>query len=113
MAQTWVSVPIFNRTELLGFHAGDDAGSVGAGQPLVVERRQPDVFPLPFCDWCPLRVCSLSPSAIGARYGYVLSPLLRLVRVAHLAIARAGAAEPLVRLLRTGARRGRLRPFGG
>eukprot|EP00976_Prorocentrum_cordatum_P054366 1096896-Prorocentrum_minimum.AAC.3 len=25
------------------------------------------MFSLPFHDWCPLRVCSLSPSAIGAR----------------------------------------------
>eukprot|EP00976_Prorocentrum_cordatum_P087698 1187011-Prorocentrum_minimum.AAC.12 len=37
------------------------------------------MFSLPFHDWCPLWVCSLSPSAIGARYGYVLSPLMRLV----------------------------------
>eukprot|EP00976_Prorocentrum_cordatum_P108380 1194833-Prorocentrum_minimum.AAC.1 len=37
------------------------------------------VFSLPFREWCPLRVCSLSPSASGARYGYVLSPLPRLV----------------------------------
>eukprot|EP00976_Prorocentrum_cordatum_P086036 1186347-Prorocentrum_minimum.AAC.5 len=26
------------------------------------------IFSLPFCDGCPLRVYSLSPSAIGARY---------------------------------------------
>eukprot|EP00959_Pyramimonas_sp_CCMP1952_P191107 3996228-Pyramimonas_sp.AAC.1 len=37
------------------------------------------IFSLPFCDWCPPRVYSLSLSAIGARYGYILSPLLRLV----------------------------------
>eukprot|EP00976_Prorocentrum_cordatum_P077885 1182866-Prorocentrum_minimum.AAC.2 len=27
------------------------------------------LFSLPFCDWCPLWVHSLSPSAVGARYG--------------------------------------------
>eukprot|EP00976_Prorocentrum_cordatum_P106507 1194466-Prorocentrum_minimum.AAC.3 len=37
------------------------------------------VYSLSFCHWCPLRIYSLSPSAIGARYGYILSPLLRLV----------------------------------
>eukprot|EP00959_Pyramimonas_sp_CCMP1952_P241832 5054564-Pyramimonas_sp.AAC.1 len=26
------------------------------------------IFSLPSCDWCPLRVYSLSPSATGARY---------------------------------------------
>eukprot|EP00976_Prorocentrum_cordatum_P110366 1195184-Prorocentrum_minimum.AAC.3 len=31
-------------------------------------------FPLPFRDWCPLWVHSLSPSVIGARCGYILSP---------------------------------------
>eukprot|EP00959_Pyramimonas_sp_CCMP1952_P128966 2696939-Pyramimonas_sp.AAC.2 len=31
---------------------------------------------LTFCDWCPLRVYSLSPSVIGIRYGYTRSPLL-------------------------------------
>eukprot|EP00976_Prorocentrum_cordatum_P076752 1182427-Prorocentrum_minimum.AAC.1 len=31
------------------------------------------------CDWCPLRVYSLSPCAIGARYGYIPSPHVRLV----------------------------------
>eukprot|EP00976_Prorocentrum_cordatum_P048954 988114-Prorocentrum_minimum.AAC.2 len=36
-------------------------------------------FSLLFCDWCPLRVRSLSPSAIGARYGHIRSPLPRLV----------------------------------
>eukprot|EP00959_Pyramimonas_sp_CCMP1952_P366624 7678366-Pyramimonas_sp.AAC.1 len=36
-------------------------------------------FSFPFRDWCPLRVYSLSPSAIGARYGYILCPFLRLV----------------------------------
>eukprot|EP00959_Pyramimonas_sp_CCMP1952_P079112 1653742-Pyramimonas_sp.AAC.1 len=36
------------------------------------------IFSLPLCDWCLLRVYSLSPCAIGARYGYVLSPLVRL-----------------------------------
>eukprot|EP00976_Prorocentrum_cordatum_P062535 1176754-Prorocentrum_minimum.AAC.5 len=30
------------------------------------------MFSLPFCDWCPLQVYSFSPSAIGARYGYIL-----------------------------------------
>eukprot|EP00976_Prorocentrum_cordatum_P027432 556391-Prorocentrum_minimum.AAC.1 len=29
----------------------------------------------PFCDGCPLSVYSLSPSAIGARYGYILFSL--------------------------------------
>eukprot|EP00976_Prorocentrum_cordatum_P092595 1189018-Prorocentrum_minimum.AAC.1 len=28
------------------------------------------MFSSPFCDWCPIRVYSLSPSAIGARYGW-------------------------------------------
>eukprot|EP00976_Prorocentrum_cordatum_P000675 13259-Prorocentrum_minimum.AAC.1 len=28
-------------------------------------------FYIPFCDWCPLRVDSISPSVIGARYGYI------------------------------------------
>eukprot|EP00976_Prorocentrum_cordatum_P115024 1195940-Prorocentrum_minimum.AAC.3 len=37
------------------------------------------IFSLPFRDWCPLRAYSLSPSAIGARYGHILSPLPRLV----------------------------------
>eukprot|EP00959_Pyramimonas_sp_CCMP1952_P172472 3603490-Pyramimonas_sp.AAC.1 len=37
------------------------------------------IFTLSCCDWCPLRVYSLSPAAIGARYGYILSLLLRLV----------------------------------
>eukprot|EP00959_Pyramimonas_sp_CCMP1952_P092634 1938515-Pyramimonas_sp.AAC.1 len=37
------------------------------------------IFSLPFCDWCSLRVYSLFPSVIGARYGYILSPLLRFV----------------------------------
>eukprot|EP00976_Prorocentrum_cordatum_P034897 709574-Prorocentrum_minimum.AAC.2 len=37
------------------------------------------IFAFPFCDWCPLWVYHLSPSAIGARYGYIISPLLRLV----------------------------------
>eukprot|EP00959_Pyramimonas_sp_CCMP1952_P223929 4682266-Pyramimonas_sp.AAC.1 len=32
------------------------------------------MFSFPFCDWCPLRGCSLSPSGIGARYGYTLFP---------------------------------------
>eukprot|EP00976_Prorocentrum_cordatum_P088557 1187360-Prorocentrum_minimum.AAC.2 len=36
------------------------------------------IFSLPFCDWCLLRVYSLSPSAIGACYGYILSPLLHV-----------------------------------
>eukprot|EP00959_Pyramimonas_sp_CCMP1952_P130837 2735812-Pyramimonas_sp.AAC.1 len=40
------------------------------------------IFSLPFCDWCPLRVFSLSPSAIGACCGYILSPLPRLVPAA-------------------------------
>eukprot|EP00976_Prorocentrum_cordatum_P083105 1185102-Prorocentrum_minimum.AAC.2 len=34
------------------------------------------IFSLPFCHWCPLWVYSLSPYAIGARFGYILSPLL-------------------------------------
>eukprot|EP00976_Prorocentrum_cordatum_P075392 1181893-Prorocentrum_minimum.AAC.1 len=38
-----------------------------------------DIFSLPFCDWCPLWVYSLFPSAIGARYGYILSSLPQLV----------------------------------
>eukprot|EP00959_Pyramimonas_sp_CCMP1952_P328753 6882976-Pyramimonas_sp.AAC.1 len=29
------------------------------------------IFSLPFCDRCPIRVYSLSPSAIDAHYGYV------------------------------------------
>eukprot|EP00959_Pyramimonas_sp_CCMP1952_P436350 9137317-Pyramimonas_sp.AAC.1 len=29
------------------------------------------IFYLPFRDWCPLWVCSISPSTIGARYGYI------------------------------------------
>eukprot|EP00976_Prorocentrum_cordatum_P056868 1147241-Prorocentrum_minimum.AAC.2 len=33
------------------------------------------IFTLPFRDWCPLRAYSLSPSANGARYGYILSGL--------------------------------------
>ena len=33
------------------------------------------IFSLPFRDWCPLRVYSLSPSAIGACYGYTGGPL--------------------------------------
>eukprot|EP00976_Prorocentrum_cordatum_P068222 1179048-Prorocentrum_minimum.AAC.2 len=37
---------------------------------LFVPRR----FSLPLRDWCPLRVYSFSPSVIGARYGYILSP---------------------------------------
>eukprot|EP00976_Prorocentrum_cordatum_P068292 1179077-Prorocentrum_minimum.AAC.1 len=28
------------------------------------------LYALPFCDWCPLRVYSLSPSVIGDRCGY-------------------------------------------
>eukprot|EP00976_Prorocentrum_cordatum_P050737 1024065-Prorocentrum_minimum.AAC.1 len=61
------------------------------------------IFSLPFCGWCPPWVYSLSPSAIGARYGkrfdrcsrleteraitnntygYILSPLPRLVPAA-------------------------------
>eukprot|EP00959_Pyramimonas_sp_CCMP1952_P402405 8432851-Pyramimonas_sp.AAC.2 len=32
-----------------------------------------------FCEWCPLWVYSLSSSAIGACYEYILFPLLRLV----------------------------------
>eukprot|EP00976_Prorocentrum_cordatum_P059381 1175467-Prorocentrum_minimum.AAC.2 len=35
------------------------------------------LFSLPFRDWCPLRVYSLFPSTIGARCGYILSPLSR------------------------------------
>eukprot|EP00959_Pyramimonas_sp_CCMP1952_P062835 1314001-Pyramimonas_sp.AAC.1 len=37
------------------------------------------IFSLPFCDWCLLRVHSLSPSAIGARYG-VGDPLVGVGR---------------------------------
>eukprot|EP00976_Prorocentrum_cordatum_P075989 1182119-Prorocentrum_minimum.AAC.1 len=37
------------------------------------------IFLFPFHDWCPLRVYSYYPSVIGARYGYFLSPLPRLV----------------------------------
>eukprot|EP00976_Prorocentrum_cordatum_P094828 1189945-Prorocentrum_minimum.AAC.2 len=33
-----------------------------------------NIFSLPFCNWCPQQEFSLSPSAIGARYGYTLSP---------------------------------------
>eukprot|EP00976_Prorocentrum_cordatum_P065348 1177869-Prorocentrum_minimum.AAC.3 len=42
------------------------------------------IFSLPFRDWCPLRAYSLSPSASGARYGYILSPLPRVVPVTGL-----------------------------
>eukprot|EP00976_Prorocentrum_cordatum_P029709 604961-Prorocentrum_minimum.AAC.1 len=34
------------------------------------------IFSLSFCDWCLLWVYSLFPSAIGACYGYILSPPL-------------------------------------
>eukprot|EP00976_Prorocentrum_cordatum_P068310 1179085-Prorocentrum_minimum.AAC.1 len=37
------------------------------------------IFSLALCEWCPLRVYSLSPSVIGARYEYILSPLLCLM----------------------------------
>eukprot|EP00976_Prorocentrum_cordatum_P114751 1195893-Prorocentrum_minimum.AAC.5 len=30
----------------------------------------PRIFSVPFCDWWPLRVYSLSASAVGARHGY-------------------------------------------
>eukprot|EP00959_Pyramimonas_sp_CCMP1952_P238386 4981495-Pyramimonas_sp.AAC.1 len=36
------------------------------------------IFSLPSCDWRLIRVYSLSPHAIGACYGYILSPLVRL-----------------------------------
>eukprot|EP00959_Pyramimonas_sp_CCMP1952_P442857 9270682-Pyramimonas_sp.AAC.2 len=39
----------------------------------VAGRARDSIFSLPFRDWCPLWVYSLSPSAIGARYGYILS----------------------------------------
>eukprot|EP00976_Prorocentrum_cordatum_P104416 1193882-Prorocentrum_minimum.AAC.1 len=47
--------------------------------PLLRLAPATGMFSLPFRDWFPLRVRSLSPSAIGARYGYVLSPLPRWV----------------------------------
>eukprot|EP00959_Pyramimonas_sp_CCMP1952_P201678 4217537-Pyramimonas_sp.AAC.2 len=52
------------------------------------------IFSLPFCDWCPLRVYALSPSVIGARYGYMLSPLLRLVPASVIGPERAISAAP-------------------
>eukprot|EP00976_Prorocentrum_cordatum_P079101 1183407-Prorocentrum_minimum.AAC.3 len=50
---------------------------------------QRGIFSLPFRDWCPLWVYSLSPSAIGARCGYILFLPPRLVPVP--------ASEPLQR----------------
>eukprot|EP00976_Prorocentrum_cordatum_P060189 1175795-Prorocentrum_minimum.AAC.1 len=49
------------------------------GIPKVSRSGGPGIFSLPLRDRCPLRVCSLSPSASGARYGYILSSLSRLV----------------------------------
>eukprot|EP00959_Pyramimonas_sp_CCMP1952_P003435 72013-Pyramimonas_sp.AAC.1 len=41
-------------------------------------------FSLPFCDRRLLGVCSLSPSATGARYGYILSrPTLATLTRSH------------------------------
>eukprot|EP00976_Prorocentrum_cordatum_P066307 1178256-Prorocentrum_minimum.AAC.3 len=68
------------------------------------------VYSLPFCDRCPLRVYSLSPSAIGARCGYILSrrvppgtytyPLKRLRGdVRTVAVTGAGPVKNKVILL--------------
>eukprot|EP00976_Prorocentrum_cordatum_P112496 1195540-Prorocentrum_minimum.AAC.3 len=43
-------------------------------------RRAPHchgIFSLPFCDWCPLWVYSLSPSAIGAHYHATIDRAMR------------------------------------
>eukprot|EP00959_Pyramimonas_sp_CCMP1952_P033702 707904-Pyramimonas_sp.AAC.1 len=42
-------------------------------------RSATGIFSLPSRDWCPPRVYSLSPRAIGARFGYILSALTQSV----------------------------------
>eukprot|EP00976_Prorocentrum_cordatum_P079102 1183407-Prorocentrum_minimum.AAC.4 len=56
------------------------------------------MFPLPFGDWCPLRECSLSPSAIGARYGYILSWLAHRFGVPAEHAERAAGVPEVVRV---------------
>eukprot|EP00976_Prorocentrum_cordatum_P017821 359266-Prorocentrum_minimum.AAC.1 len=52
-----------------GLHRGEMLSGI-VGQVRLVPAM--GMFSPPFCDWCPLWVYSLPPSAIGARYGYIL-----------------------------------------
>eukprot|EP00959_Pyramimonas_sp_CCMP1952_P077436 1618629-Pyramimonas_sp.AAC.1 len=71
------------------------------------ESVKKGVVTLPFCDWCPLRVYSLSPSAIGARYGYIHTHLqlgggveggAAVIHVVLRGVAQEGVPHPLAHL---------------
>eukprot|EP00976_Prorocentrum_cordatum_P095170 1190077-Prorocentrum_minimum.AAC.1 len=63
-----------NSRELV-LRRSDGAGAQNMLSPLPRLVPATGIFALPFRNWCPLRVYSLSSSVIGARYGYILSPL--------------------------------------
>eukprot|EP00959_Pyramimonas_sp_CCMP1952_P342411 7173879-Pyramimonas_sp.AAC.2 len=52
--------------------ANDRKGALNTpDKHILVSKHHTGIFSLPCCDWCPLRVYSLSPVAIGARCGYI------------------------------------------
>eukprot|EP00976_Prorocentrum_cordatum_P101855 1192816-Prorocentrum_minimum.AAC.2 len=52
------------------------------------------IFSLPFYDWCPLRVYSLSPSVIGARYGYIPLPFCDCCPLTRCALTLLRLLQP-------------------
>eukprot|EP00959_Pyramimonas_sp_CCMP1952_P267949 5602163-Pyramimonas_sp.AAC.1 len=68
-------------------------GSKASAQAGPRTKAASGIFSLPSCNWCPLQVYSLSPSAIGARYGYIPSLLLPSALVGHAARTRPPTAR--------------------